>query len=92
MESFSLKDRVALITGGAGGIGISVARQLAEAGAHIALADIRDDAVMQAAQDLTGLGYRAIGLAADVSNPADTESLLRRTLKAFKSASYDFSK
>ncbi len=84
MESFSLKDRVALITGGAGGIGISVARQLAEAGAHIALADIRDDAVMQAAQDLTGLGYRAIGLAADVSNPADTTALVRRTLEAFK--------
>ncbi len=83
MSSFSLKDRIALITGGAGGIGVAVARRFANAGAHIALADIREDAVDQAAAELNDQGFRAIGLVADVSNRVDTDSLVERTVAEF---------
>ncbi|MGH8245702.1 MAG: SDR family NAD(P)-dependent oxidoreductase, partial [Gammaproteobacteria bacterium] len=65
---------MALITGGAGGIGLAIARRFAQAGAHIALADIRRDATEQAAADLRELGRRAIGLAGDVSKSADAEA------------------
>ena len=83
MSSFDLKDRVALISGGAGGIGVSVARRFADAGAHIALADIRKDAVAQAAGELKDLGFRAIGLVADVSNPDDADSLIEQTVAEY---------
>lgn len=82
--NFRLNDRVALITGGAGGIGIAIARRFADAGACVALADIRRDAAEQAAADLRKLGHRAIGLAGDVSQSADAEALVRGTLKEFE--------
>ena len=69
-NDFGLVGRVALITGGAGGIGVAVARRFAAAGACVALADIRADAAESAAEDLRKSGYRAIGLAGDVSKPA----------------------
>lgn len=82
-NSFNLKDRVTLITGGAGGIGVAVARRFADAGAHIALADIRRDAVYEAAGELNNSGYRAIGLEADVSKPEAADSLVQQTLDEY---------
>ena len=51
-----MRDRVALITGGAGGIGLAIARRLAAAGARVVLADIRGEAAEQAARELSGAG------------------------------------
>jgi 3-oxoacyl-[acyl-carrier protein] reductase len=83
-KGFSLAGRVALITGGAGGIGVAVARRFAAAGASIVLADIRKDAADSAAGELRKLGYRAIGLGGDVSKPAAAEALVQGTLKEFE--------
>jgi len=83
MADFTLDDRVALITGGAGGIGLAVARRFAAAGARIAVADRRSDAVERAAAELTKLGHRAIGLAGDVSKSADADALVQGTVKEF---------
>lgn len=56
-----MSDRVALITGGAGGIGVAVARRLAAAGARIALADLRLDAAREAAARLAArLGIKVV--------------------------------
>ncbi len=84
MSNSSLGGRVALITGGAGGIGLAVARHFADSGAIIALADLRRDVVEQAADDLRKLGHRAIALAGDVSAPADVAALVSGVLKNFK--------
>ena len=84
MSNSSLGDRVALITGGAGWIGIATARRFAEAGAAIALADRRRDVVEQAADDLRKLGHRAIALTGDVSAAADVAALVAGVLKNFK--------
>jgi 2-dehydro-3-deoxy-L-rhamnonate dehydrogenase (NAD+) len=81
MADLRLDDRVALITGGAGGIGLAVARRFAAAGARIAIADQKSDAVKQAADELTKLGHRAIGLTGDVSKAADAKALLETTVK-----------
>jgi 3-oxoacyl-[acyl-carrier protein] reductase len=83
MADLRLDDRVALITGGAGGIALAVARRFAAAGARIALADKRSEATEQAAKELRKLGAHAVGLAGDVSKPADADALVRGALEEF---------
>src|SRR5882762_7775971 len=64
--------RIALITGGAGGLGLASARRLARDGLTVALADLGADVTQQAAASLPGAGH--IGLAMDVS---DENSVIR---------------
>jgi 3-oxoacyl-[acyl-carrier protein] reductase len=78
-----LKGRVALITGGAGGIGLAIGRRFTNAGASVALADIRSEAVEQAAKNMAGPGFQVIGMTGDVRKPGDAEVLVQRTLDAF---------
>ena len=70
--------RVAIVTGGAGGIGLAVGRRLAGAGARVVLVDLRRDAVSAAAESL---GPGATGVQADVGSVADVEGLVARTLE-----------
>ncbi|MEX2148600.1 MAG: SDR family NAD(P)-dependent oxidoreductase [Steroidobacteraceae bacterium] len=79
----ALRNRVALITGGAGGIGRAVARRFAADGASIALADLQIAAAQQAARELSDQGHRAIGLGGDVSRSADADALAQATVSAF---------
>ena len=78
-----MDQRVALITGGAGGIGLAIARRFIGAGAGVALADIRQDVVERAAEDLRKLGARAIALAGDVSTAAGAAALVAGALDQF---------
>jgi 2-dehydro-3-deoxy-L-rhamnonate dehydrogenase (NAD+) len=80
---FRLTDKVALITGGAGGIGLAIARRFAAAGAHIALADMNHDAVRAAALDLTRAGHKAIGVRADVTSADDISAMVREVESTF---------
>jgi 2-dehydro-3-deoxy-L-rhamnonate dehydrogenase (NAD+) len=82
-EFMNLEGRVALITGGAGGIGLAVARRFTAAGASVALADLREDAARSAAEGFVAKGFRAVGLAGDVSHPEVAEALVQGTLNAF---------
>jgi len=75
-----IKERVAIITGGASGLGLATARRLVELGAKVALWDLNGD---QAAQAAHGLGEAAIGLAVDVSDAVTAEAGLARTLDVF---------
>ena len=83
MSTSSLDGRVALITGGAGGIGLATARRFGESGAQLVLADLREDAVENAARALRAQGYRAHALCADVSQPTDVATLVNRALDEF---------
>ena len=66
----SLNGRVALVTGGARGIGLAIARRLVADGARVALVDLDKSAAESAAG---ALGDQAIALAADVTRTADVE-------------------
>ncbi len=63
------KDKVVLVTGGAGGIGMAVARHFGQAGARVALVDLQDDAVNARAAELADDGIDALGIACDITDP-----------------------
>lgn len=83
MTAFRLDGLVAVITGGAGGIGTAVARRFGEAGATVVLVDLRTDAVIAAADALCDAGYRAVGVAGDVTAKEPVESLIGRVVDDF---------
>jgi 2-hydroxycyclohexanecarboxyl-CoA dehydrogenase len=63
-----MPERVALVTGGARGIGRAICDALAEQGAAVAVADLRGEEAASAARELAGDGARALGLALDVTD------------------------
>lgn len=80
-ELVSLRGKVAVITGGARGIGLATAHRLAEAGADLIVADIDKDAAEHAAEDLVALyGHRAIGAALDVRDELETIAIADRAV------------
>lgn len=72
-----LKDRIALVTGAAAGIGRAIAREFAKEGARLAVCDIREDKLAEATAELRGLGATVHALRADVGLHADVEALFR---------------
>jgi NAD(P)-dependent dehydrogenase (short-subunit alcohol dehydrogenase family) len=77
------ENKVAIVTGGAGGIGAATAAALAEAGMAVALADWQAEPVEQQAQSLRERGYQALGLAADISRRAEVERMVGQVVEAF---------
>ena len=67
-----LEGRVCAVTGAASGIGASVARQLAAAGAHVALLDRDFAGTEQLATELAAQGARALAVACDIASEAQT--------------------
>lgn len=81
---FSLKGRVAIITGGSGLLGIRHAEAIASAGGIPILADIKgDDAKARAAEVARSFGSQAIGLECDVTRESSVAELLQETLRRF---------
>jgi NAD(P)-dependent dehydrogenase (short-subunit alcohol dehydrogenase family) len=62
-----ISGKTAIVTGAASGIGLGIATALAEAGANVVMADIRKDAVEQAAHSLSGTNKRVMPLRIDVT-------------------------
>jgi len=76
-----LLGQVALITGAAGGLGAALAAVLAEAGADIAAADLRADALQAGLPALRRRGVRASALALDVGDPGAARAAVERTVE-----------
>ncbi len=77
------KDKVAVITGGASGIGRAIADRCAAEGMRIVLADIEQAALAQAESELKASGAQVLALQTDVSKAGDIEQLAQKTLQAF---------
>jgi NAD(P)-dependent dehydrogenase (short-subunit alcohol dehydrogenase family) len=74
----NIAGEVAVITGGASGIGRGTALALARAGADIVLADVNDARLAATQAEVAALGRRVLAVQCDVSEDADVEALARR--------------
>jgi len=81
MPRYELKDRIALVTGAARGIGFETARALVSRGASVAVIDLEAESAMAAAALLHDT--RAIGLAADVTDRAAMRQAVATTVERF---------
>lgn len=78
-----LRDRVAIITGGAQGIGRAYALRFAREGARVAVADLRTDAANAVADECRGLGVEALGVRVDVADETSTRDAARSVVDRF---------
>lgn len=78
-----IQGSVALITGGANGIGEAVARHLVQQGGKVALVDTSATALDRVVRDLQALGGQAIGVVGNVTSEADTARFIGATIEAF---------
>lgn len=78
-----LKDKVALITGGARGIGREIAITFAREGADIVVADVNLEATQKTAAEIEALGRKALALEMDVTDLAKVEAGVNKILDKF---------
>jgi 2-deoxy-D-gluconate 3-dehydrogenase len=81
--AFDLKGRVAVITGGNGGIGLGMGRGLAEAGAAVVVAARNREKSGRAVEELRGLGAEAEAIEVDVADEGSVNALVKTTIERF---------
>jgi NAD(P)-dependent dehydrogenase (short-subunit alcohol dehydrogenase family) len=77
------KDKVAVITGGASGLGLAMARRFAAEGMKLVLADVEEEALRKVETEFRKAGVPVIGIRTDVSRAQDVERLAEKTLATF---------
>lgn len=83
VELFSLKDKVALVTGASSGLGVAFTRGLARAGANVVVTARRQELIDQTADMVRSYGGRALALSADITDEAQIEGVFARTVEEF---------
>ena len=82
-ELFNLKDKVAIVTGGADGIGKASALLLAEAGAHIVIADLNMEKAQKVCEEIEQIGGRALAVECNILQDQNLVNLVDLTVKTF---------
>ncbi len=82
-ETINLSQKVAIVTGGAMGIGYGIAYRLAEAGASVIIADTNKKAADESAQKLISEGWKAASIEIDVSNSEHVSRMIQFTVETF---------
>lgn len=80
MDFFDLSGRVAIITGGNGGLGLGIAKGLAKEGCSVALVGRNQEKIDRAVAEMKDGGFRAIGVQADVSKEDDVNRMVSETV------------
>lgn len=76
MNNFSLENKTAYVTGGASGIGKTVALGLAGNGADVAIVDINPEAGAAVVEEIQKMGRRSMFISCDVTNPEDVDAMV----------------
>jgi NAD(P)-dependent dehydrogenase (short-subunit alcohol dehydrogenase family) len=82
-DLFSLKGKVAIVTGGGRGIGKFIATGLAEAGANVVIASRKMEKLDKTAAEISKLGVKCIPVKCDMGNKDDITNLVQATMKEF---------
>src|SRR5881409_737888 len=82
-DLFDLTGKVAVVTGGAGGIGVVYAEALCEAGAAVVVADVNAAAAEKTAAALGEKGHRALGVRVDVTSRESADAMVAAATEAF---------
>lgn len=80
MDLFNLKGKNGYVTGGARGIGRSIATGLLEAGARVAIVDIDFEEAQKTAQELTSRGYESFAIHADVTQKEQVHAMVEEII------------
>ncbi len=78
-----VKDKVAIVTGGAGGLGRAEAALLAGEGAQVVITDIDECTIKKAAAEINEKNGRCIGIQHDVTSESDWDRVIKKTLDEF---------
>ena len=78
-----LKDRIAIATAAGSGIGRAGAEIMAREGATVVVADLREDAGRETAEAIVANGGQAMSVPTDVTDPAQLEALVTKTMQAY---------
>jgi NAD(P)-dependent dehydrogenase (short-subunit alcohol dehydrogenase family) len=81
--TYNFEGQVALVTGAASGMGLHTARAFARAGAAVTLANVSEDGLRQAVDEISSAGGNAIGVRCDVAEEAQVAAMVERTVAAF---------
>jgi NAD(P)-dependent dehydrogenase (short-subunit alcohol dehydrogenase family) len=83
LVNLSFENKVALVTGAGSGMGLATAQAFAEAGAAVVLADINEQAIRSAAEELVGGGHRALAVRCNVADEAEVAAMVAQTVSTF---------
>ena len=81
--TYDFTGQVALVTGGSSGMGLATVHAFAEAGAAVVLADINEETLRTAADDLTKAGHQVLAVRCDVSDETSVAAMLKATVDTF---------
>ena len=79
----SFEGKVALVTGAGSGLGLATAKAFAGSGAAVVLADWNEESALRETEALRSAGHSAMGLRCDVSDEAQVEAMVTRTVEEF---------
>ncbi|KIY23343.1 MULTISPECIES: SDR family oxidoreductase [Mesobacillus] len=82
-ELFSLKGKVAIVTGGGRGLGEQIAVGFAEVGANVVVCSRRVAACEEVSQKLKEIGVESLALKCDITNPEDVKNVVNQTVEKF---------
>ena len=82
-EKFDLTGCVAVVTGGVGLLGAEFCKTLVEAGAAVAVVDLNESALQEAADTLTKNGYRSLAVPTDITKPHSVNAMVDKVMSTF---------
>jgi len=82
-DLFGLKEKVSIVTGGSAGIGLMMARGLAEAGSNVVICSRKLEKCEEAAHEIAQLGVRALPFRCDITKSEEIDNLVQGVLKEF---------
>lgn len=83
MKNLRLKDKVAIITGGGGGLGRAICLAFARAGADMVVTDMRVESMNEVTEEVTKLGRKALGLRCDVTKSFEVNQMVDKAISEF---------